>query len=106
MQFATAAVPVPIDSELYCTEFEEEVVAAASEAVGSIHVDLNSDCQRSECSQMPGGLPLWLDATAEGEVAVAAAVDGNFQANETDHFRQIVHHYSFLLLPLLLIPAE
>lgn len=45
VQFATAAVPVPIDSELYCTEFEEEVVAAASEAVGwSIHVDLNSDC--------------------------------------------------------------
>ena len=104
MQFATAAVPVPIDSELYCTEFEEEVVVAASEAVGSIHVDLNSDC-RSECSQIPGELPLWLGATAEGEVAVAAAVDGNFQANETtDYFRQIVHHYSFLLL--LSLPAE
>ena len=45
VQLATAAVPVPIDSEPNCSEFEEEVVAAASEAVGwSIHVDLNSDC--------------------------------------------------------------
>ena len=94
MQFATAAVPVPIDSELYCTEFEEEVVAV-SEAVGSIHVDLNFD-RRSDCSQMRGVLPCWLGATAEGEVAAAAAVDWNSQANETTYyFRQIVHHYSF-----------
>ena len=43
----------------------------------------------------------WLVATAEGEVVDAAVLDGNFQANETNHFRQIVHHYSFLQhLPL------
>ena len=107
MQFATAAVPVPIDSEQYYTEFEEEIVAE-SEAVGwSIHVDLNSDSDcRSDCLQIPGGLPVWLDAIAEGEgEAAAAAVDWNSQANETTYyFRQIVHHNSFLLpLPL---PAE